>query len=139
MIEIVVGIWAVCLVLSLMVSGFNIYMVRRRLNSVKLKTLNANLEKLNLYWSYTNSNFQTLSPDIVTHDKNRSLRQAYAITLLGLLSIPGLLILLAVVLSIHFLAKTRKEMAVMESDLAKVDSLSQEQVSSLVQELNAIV
>nr|WP_295903458.1 hypothetical protein [uncultured Bdellovibrio sp.] len=139
MIEIVVGIWAVCLVLSLMVSGFNIYMVRRRLNSVKLKTLNANLEKLNLYWSYTNSNFQPLSPDIVAHDKNRSLRQAYAITLLGLLSIPGLLILMAVVLSIHFLAKTRKEMAVMGSDLAKVDSLSQEQVSSLVQELDAIV
>lgn len=138
MIEIVIGVWLGALALSLVVSGFNIYIVNKHLNSTKLKTLNKNLEKINLHWSYANSNFAPLSDGQIEADKKRSLRQAMGITLLGLLSIPGFLILLVAVASMHFLAKTRIEKAVLSSELAWDEALTKETVEIRVQEINSI-
>lgn len=138
MVEIILAVWLTCFVLSMTVVSINFYVTRKQLRSQTLKTLNLNLQKMGMYWSNSSSDFLALTPEAIETDAKKTLRNTLFIGFLGLASVPGFLLLTAVVLSIHFLARPRREIATFQSALAKDSSLSRENVEELVREISAI-
>ena len=134
MIEIIVGVWLASLIISLFVVSFNYHLTRKRLQSERLKTLNLNLAKIDMYWSNSLANFAPLTPDAVENDAAKTLRNTLLMGLLGLASIVGLIFLLILVISLHFLARSRKELATFRSSLATDKNLSVRDVQTLVSE-----
>ncbi|MNK01248.1 hypothetical protein D3C87_190430 [compost metagenome] len=138
MIEIIVGIWLLCFCLSMLTVGINFHLTRKKLSSKKLSTLNANLEKVELFWSSSLDDFSPLTSEALEKDTKATLRNSLLIGLLGLGSIPGFLLLLALVLSLHMLARSRKEVATFRSPLSTDTNLSKQDVETLVSQLSQI-
>ena len=138
MIEIILGIWVVCFFLSIMVLGINFHLMRKRLGSEKLKNLNMNLKKINMYWSNTAEDFLPLDSDSINKDEEKTLRNALFMGFFALGSLPGFILLFILILSIHFLAPSRKTVATFNSALAQKNALSQEEVQNLVKQLSQI-
>lgn len=137
MIEIILGVWIISMALSLISVGINFYLVQKKLESKKLEILNLNLEKINLYWSNTTEDFLPLEAEGIKRDKQKTLRNALLLSLFGLGSLPGFILLVVVILSIHFLAPSRKTKATFSSPLA-FENLSAAEVESFVKDLKQI-
>ncbi|QDK38172.1 hypothetical protein [Bdellovibrio sp. NC01] len=137
MIEIVLGVWFACLSLSAIVVSINFYLTRKQLQSRSLQILNQNLVKIDLFWSNSNADFNTLTENAIQLDARKTLRNTLLVGFLGIASVPGFLLLTAVVLSVRFLARSRKEVATFRSELAERD-LSKDEVERLVSELRHI-
>lgn len=120
------------------VVGVNFYLTRKKLQSKTLKNLNANLEKVNLFWSNSSNDFSPLSANAIENDASRTLRGTLLMGLLGLISVPGFLLLIALVLSIHMLARSRKEIAIFNSPLVSDVSLPKEHIENLVKEFSGL-
>jgi hypothetical protein len=138
MIEIALGIWFTCFTLSMTVVSINFFLTRRQLQSPQLKTLNLNLQKIGLFWSNTNADFSAIAEDAIEKDAKKTLRNSLLIGFLGLASIPGFLLLTAVVISVRFLARSRKEVATFRSALTSDAALEKSDVENLVNELRLI-
>jgi hypothetical protein len=138
MVEIIVGVWLTCLILSTFVVSFNYHLTRKRLKSERLKTLNLNLGKVDMYWSNSLANFAPLTEDAIAMDASKTLRNTLLMGLLGLASLIGLIFLITMVLSLHFLARTRKEIATFRSPLATDKNLNPSEVQNLVNEFAQI-
>lgn len=138
MIEIIAGVWLICLFLSLLTSAYSVYLTRKKLRSKKFQNINIHLQKIGMFWSNSAADFAILDTDSIINDENKSLRSAYMLGLLGLASIPGFLLLFVVTISIHFIAISRKEQALFQSALAQSSTLEINEVQSLVDKLNQI-
>ncbi|HEX7673696.1 MAG TPA: hypothetical protein VF412_05970 [Bdellovibrio sp.] len=138
MVEIILAVWFTCFVLSMTVVSINFYVTRKQLRSKTLQTLNNNLQKIEMYWSSAASDFAVLSPGVIEQDAKKTLRNTLLVGFLGLASVPGFILLTAVVLSIHYLARPRREIAAFQSALAKNPSLSESDVKTLVHEISEI-
>jgi hypothetical protein len=139
MIEVIAGVWLTSFVLSLIVTGFNFYTTRKRLNSQRLTILNFNLAKVDKYWSNSTANFAPLTANAIEMDAAKTLRNTLLMGLLGLASLIGLILLLTVVISLHYLVRSRREVATFRSALATDKNLSQGEVEKIVTELAQIL
>lgn len=139
MVEIIVGVWLVSLIISIFVVSFNYQLTRKRLKSERLRTLNFNLAKVEMYWSNSLANFAPLTADAIEIDAKKTLRNTLMMGLLGLASLIGLIFLVILVLSLHFLARSRKEIGTFRSRLATDKNLSQNEVQNLVNEFSQIL
>ena len=139
MIEIIVGVWLTSLFISLFVVSFNYYFTRKRLKSERLQTLNFNLNKVDMFWSNSLADFAPLTPDAIANDAAKTLRNTLLMGLLGLASLLGLVFLIILVISLHFLARSRKEIATFRSPLATNKDLDQNEITQLVNELKQIL
>lgn len=138
MIEIIVAVWITCFCLSMITVAFNYYFTRKKLFSNALKNLNVNLEKVGLYWSNSSADFLPLSLNSVQTDASKTLKNTFLLGALGLASVPGFLLLVITVLSIHLLARSRKERATFNSALVQNSDLSRSEVENLINEFNQI-
>ena len=138
MVEIIIGVWAVCFCLSMLTVGINFRLTQKKLKSKTLRNLNLNLEKAELFWSNSLADFAPLTPTAVENDAQKTRRNALVIGAFGLASIPGFLLLLALVLSLHLLARSRKEVATFRSLLTSDTNLGRHEVECLVKELQQI-
>lgn len=138
MIEIVLGVWFTCLSLSIIIVSINYHLTRKQLQSRSLEVLNHNLSKVGLFWSNSNADFTPLTENAVQLDAKKTLRNTLLVGLLGIASIPGLLLLTAVVLSVRFLARSRKEVATFRSDLVETEDLPVEEVEKIISDLRYI-
>lgn len=139
MVEIIVGVWLVSLVISIFVVSFNYQLTRKRLKSERLATLNTNLAKVEMYWSNSLADFAPLTEDAIETDAKKTLRNTLMMGLLGLASLIGLIFLIILVLSLHFLARSRKETATFRSPLATDKNLSPSEVKNFVNEFTQIL
>lgn len=138
MIEILLGVWFVSFCLSMMTLIYGFTLTRKKLHSSKLQNVNANLEKVGLFWSNAISDFAPLKENAVRLDQKKTLRSALMIGLLSLGSVLGFLLLFIVTISVHFIAPSRKEKAMFRSALANDPNLTSDQVTRVVDELKQI-
>lgn len=138
MVEIIVGVWLACFCLSMIVVAINFNWTRKKLQSRKLKNLNTNLEKVGLYWSNSQGTFATLTPEAIDADARKTQRVNLFMAFLGLWSVIGFLLLLIVVVSVHMVARSRKEIATFQSALAVDTDLARAQVEDLVRALGDV-
>jgi hypothetical protein len=110
--------------------------MRPHLSSEKMALLNQNLSKVGLYWSNCYGDFHTLGENSVARDMRRARRNFWLMTgFLSLLSILGMLLLIALFMSGH----PRRERNAFASALVSDPSLSPEQVSEAVREIQALI
>lgn len=138
MVEVIIVIWLTCFILSSALVTWNYFSTIQKLKSKSLINLNANLKKIDMYWSVSNENFEKLEMDSVQKDKAQALRSSLFLGFLGLASVIGFLLLLAIVLSLRFLIKERRTIAVFKSELTKNSELSKDQVENLYLEFSKI-
>jgi hypothetical protein len=138
-IEIILGVWLVCFCLSAIVTRFGYYLTYKKLTSQSLSNLNTNLKKIHLFWSNSSSDFTPLTEGAVEADAKKALRTSLLVGFLGVASVVGFILLFLVVISVHFLARSRKERATFRSALTDDTSLSAQEVEALVQDLRGIV
>lgn len=139
MVEIMIGLWLGSFLLSVLVVGMNFYVTRERLQSERLKILNFNLSKIDTFWSSSLANFSSLAPGAIENDANKTLRNTLFMGFLGLGSLPGFIFLVILVLSLHILARSRKEIATFRSVLAIDKTLDRSEVETLKVELDQII
>jgi hypothetical protein len=136
MIEILLGIWLICGLLSALLGILNLYLIHKKFKSAAFTQLNNHLLKANLFWSYTQGS--CLGIDAVNstqQDKKIALKQANYLFILTLFSLPGLIIILLALFGIHLLPPSRQEQEFFNSPLANTNNLNAEQVRLLVEEL----
>ncbi len=138
MVEIMLGVWTVCFVLSMTVVAVNFNITKKRLHSSKLQILNANLEKIDRFWSNSQGDFCERLPNSIEEDKTKYLKNVLLTGFLGLGSVPGFVLLFLLVISSHKLARSRKETATFLSDLAQVEINDLEKIKKVVSEMNQI-
>lgn len=138
MLEIIVGVWIISLILSLLTVGFGFFLTYKKLNSMQLRKLNENLGLADLFWSNSLADFATLTENSIQKDAAKTLQSSLWMALLGLASLPGFIFLLILVISVHTLARSRKERATFESVLAQRVGFSKEEVLKVVEELRSI-
>lgn len=120
MIEIILILWISCLALSIPLTIWNIKSVLKVKKSSSIQHLNHNLEKIGQFWSISSDSIQSLSDSNPEKDLQKSLRSYYLIGGLGFFSLPGLLFLTIVSVSMHMIT-SHKTNFIMNSDLAKSD------------------
>lgn len=138
MVEIIFGVWLTCFFLSMIVVAINFNWTRKKLNSRKLRNLNTNLEKIKMFWSNSQGDFAPLTADSIQSDAKKTQKTHLLMAFLGLWSVVGFLLLLVVVISVHLIARSRKEIATFRSPLAEGTSLTTVEVDDLVRVLNEI-
>lgn len=138
MIEILLGLWIICGLITLCLALLNIYLLRKKLNLAEVSILNQNLAKINSYWSYTQGN--CLKRDNVNsfaNDQKLAFSQSYKLCLLALFSLPGLIIMLLAFFGIHFLASNRLEQKVFKSPLVSNPNLSEPEVNLILDQVSS--
>ena len=120
MIEIIFIVWLTCLALSAPLTVWNIKSVLKIKKSNSVQHLNRNLAKIGRFWSISSDSIQNLSDSDPEQDLQKSLRSYYLIGGLGFFSLPGLLFLIIVSVSMHMISN-HKTNFIMKSDLAKSD------------------
>jgi hypothetical protein len=128
MIEIIAGVYLTCFALSWILIFWHFSFVSRELKSTKLVTLNHNLEKVGYFWSHSRGAIEKLGEFTAADDQKKSRRGVLWLGIFAFWSVPGFLILLAVILSLRFSFSSRKERAVLQSALAQNPELSPDEV-----------
>lgn len=110
--------------------------MRPHLLSPEMQVLNGNLAKIGLYWSNSDGSFRELSEGAVERDAEQARRHFWTMTtLLSLLSLVGMLLLIAIFMSGH----PRLERNTFNSALAKDPALPAGEVSKLVEEIKSFI
>ena len=135
MIEIMGTIYLLSFCTSVSLILWHYSFVHRQTQSPKVQTLNANLEKVKLYWSQSEGNFAALTPNSIEADHKKAKKSVLYIGILAFGSLIGLILVTAVILSSRYLARPRREVRVFQSPLVSEVNLSTEQISLLVEEL----
>ena len=112
----------------------------RRRNSVRARFVQAHLAQLNLYWSDSAEAIVPLTAHSASEETSRS-RRSIGLTglIMSLLSWPGFLFLLIIMLSERFLARSRRERKLFSSKLASAATLEREDVQRTIDELDLSV
>lgn len=131
MIEIIAGVWATCFLISLPITFWNVRSVVSKAKSLQFKTLNLNLAKIGMFWSLSSDGFQPLGERNSQDDVRKAMRSYMLIGALGIFSVIGLLLLIAVSLSMHLLV-SRTAQRVFESELTKNPNLDPKATQDLV-------
>lgn len=131
MIEIIAGVWATCFLISLPITFWNVRSVVQKAKSPQFKTLNLNLAKVGMFWSLSSDGFQPLGERNAKDDTRKAMRSYMLIGGLGIFSVIGLLLLIAVSLSMHLLVN-RTAQRVFESELTKNPNLDAQATQALV-------
>ena len=134
MIEIIASVYVTCLVLSGAIIFWHLSHLRRQLNSSGFQTLNQNLAKLGLFWSHSAGSLEKLSVLSIEEDRQKTLKSAMLLGLLGFASLPGFLLLLAVVLSLRYSSSSRKENKLLQGPLALEPNLAPEDIEPLIRQ-----
>ncbi|MES2856968.1 MAG: hypothetical protein V4692_13960 [Bdellovibrionota bacterium] len=120
-----------CLALSLLY----VFLRTQRRRSEQIKLLQKNLHKAGFYWS---ENAETLKPwshenvmAIIEENKKSDRNTVLTGVLLSLLSWAGAFFLLVIMLSERFLAQSRKEKKILDSELTRRDLDAQSVVAQL--------
>jgi hypothetical protein len=137
MIEILATVYLISMILSFSLVTWHYISTKRQLRSSRLKNLNRNLYAVGLYWSHSNGSFADLNAGSVEEDEKKSLRNVLWLALLGFFSVLGFLLLAAVIFSIRYLARSRLEVAVLDSALALQMNLPEDQVATLVEQFKS--
>lgn len=137
MIEILATVYLTCMILSFALLAWHYFATKKQLQSSRLKNLNRNLSKLEMFWSHSNGDFANVNEGSVEEDRRKSLRHVLWLCLLGFFSLPGFLLLAAVIFSVRYLAKSRLETAVLNSPLALQVNLAPSETETLVQQLKS--
>ena len=141
MIEAIFAIWGACFVLSWVIASlFITFVFQRRAASPHRKILNENLAKIGLFWSSRSDDFVPLSKGTVEKDRADSLKSILLMTtIFSALSFIGLICTVVMLSSIAFLARSRLELAALESRLATDPMLTLEQVREQVEHLKSLL
>jgi hypothetical protein len=137
MIEILFTVYVSCLILSVLLLSWHYLTTQRQLRAPSVLNLNRNLSAVGLYWSHSNGAFASLDEGSVAEDRRKSLRNILWLSLLAFASLPGLLLLAAVIFSVRYLARSRLEVAVMESPLALQVGLKVQETQALVEQMKS--
>ncbi|MBS1969531.1 MAG: hypothetical protein JSU04_04465 [Bdellovibrionales bacterium] len=135
MIEIIAGVWATCFLISLPITFWNVRSVVQKAKSPQFKTLNLNLAKVGMFWSLSSDGFQPLGERTAKDDTRKAMRSYMLIGGLGIFSVIGLLLLIAVSLSMHLLVN-RTAQRVFASELTQNPNLDAEATQALVTSLS---
>lgn len=137
-VEIMLGVWLVCFCLSALTLAINFHLTYRKMRSRALRNLNLNLEKVQMYWSNSAGNFAPLTSGAIEKDRKDTLRNAFLLGFLSLGSLPGFLLHFIIVVSLHLLARTRKEIATFRSPLASDPGLDKTAIERWIRDLSQI-
>lgn len=123
-----------CLALSL----FYVFLRNQRRQSEEIRMMQSNLHKAGYYWSENTESLKPWSPEtsstVIEENKRADRNTVMTGALLSLLSWAGAFFLLIIMLSERFLAQSRKEKRILESDLSRRD-LNAQDVSSQLRSL----
>lgn len=114
-----------------------VYLWKKRQSTGPFATLAENLLKAGLYWSDGREALISVGDGSKERDDRASVRNIILTgSLLTLLSWPGVLFHLVIMVSYRFLARSRLEKRLLASELARSRALSASRVHTLVKELN---
>lgn len=131
-------------VVTFLAVNFNLFWVHRTFRSPGLRILNHNLLKVNRYWSHEQGRIREVPPEadqrgLLKRDYQKSTRSAFLFgTLLIFLSWAGLVLFAIYFISIHWLAKSRLEIRIFESELVKNPNLDQKEVLGFLVEIGGL-
>lgn len=137
MMEILLGLWAFSLIVCLCLAALNLYLLKRKYQKSSYLCLNSNLKEIGYFWSISKGQMTSLSESDPQLDYDYSFKQGCYLMILGLFSLPGLIILTLALVGLHFLSEDRVEQRFFSSRLATDQKLSSNEISKLVAELNA--
>lgn len=127
--------YVVGLIPSASVTGLQIWFHRKKVTNIRYRRLQENLKKVGLVWREANSELEEYQPEKETQDLQRYEKDILLMgTFFLFLSWIGALFNTIILISVHFLAVSRKERKLFSSALAEKD-LSIEQVQEILQEL----
>jgi len=138
MIEVLGTIYLVSWLISISLITWHYLYVRNQINSSEFQTLNANLQKIGLFWSQTEDNFATLEVDSIGLDHQKAKKTVVFMGVLAFASLPGLILLTVVILSSRYLVRSRLESQVFASQLASDSRLSAAVVTELVEDFKRL-
>lgn len=131
-------------IVTFLVVNWNLFSVHRSFQKESLQTLNHNLSKVQKYWSLEQGRVVEVAEwesqtAYQKRDYEKSTRAAFLFgTMMIFLSWAGLVLFLIYFISTNKLAKSRMEERIFSSELVKNKNLPQNQVSSLLQEMESL-
>lgn len=136
MIEILVGVWIACFILSALITAINIRTVLNTARSTQVRTLNWNLKKIDMFWSMSSEAIHPLTENSVQLDLKKTLRNYLLLGCLGFFSVIGFVLLLVVSISMRMLT-SRQARRILSSNLTTMPDLENSMVQQLVEELKS--
>ncbi len=136
MIEILAIIYCSSLGLSSLLLLWNLNSLQSQLRSKELTQLNLNLRHVNLFWSLTDDNLKSLNESSIQKDAQAARRSCLMMGLLGLASLPGLLLYLVLTLSLSFVQSRRKKY-IFKSELVKSSNLNAHQIKEILEQFKS--
>lgn len=131
------AIYILGVVVGYALTSLNIWIRNRHRRSTSFMTTQTNLRKADLYWSDNEDKIVEWNETREKEDADRGNRGfAIAGALISALSWAGVLFITIIIVSEHFLARSRRERALFASPIGARDNLSRGEVESLVGELN---
>jgi len=130
--------YVISLALSFAVLLWHFKRVSAQLRSRRLSVLNNNLAKVDLYWMSSQDEFAPRAEGSLEKDRLHAERSIFVLGAVALAGPLGFVLVLITVLSLNFLARSRRQQAVFNSDLALREDLEHERVLSLVKELESV-
>lgn len=122
-----------CLVLTMLY----VFLRQRRRHAPAVRTLQANLRKIGLYWSDHQDAVVKWDDDASLAEQKRSqMAIGYTGLILSLLSWGGAFFLLIIMLSERFFARSRRERRLFASDLTKRSDFSEIDVQKEIERLD---
>lgn len=137
MIEILLTVYIASMAGSFLLLAWHYTTTKRQLQAPALENLNKNLKPLGLFWSHSNGSFSSLHEGSVAEDRRRSLRNILWLSLLAFASLPGFVLLSAVIFSVRYFARSRVETAVFNSPLALSVNLPEAETAGFVEQMKS--
>jgi hypothetical protein len=127
------------LVPSSALTALHLFLFRRKIKSQEMQTLQANLHKVNLFWSESNGEISTLEQGTPTQSERKYFKNVLIFgVIFFFLSWIGFFVQLLIMISLRYLAMPRVERALFASRLAK-EYLTEVEVRSELQILRGTV
>ena len=133
------AVYTVGFVACLALTMLYVFLRERRRQSHGAQQVQLNLAKAGLYWSDSADAIIALAPTSAIDERNRS-KKAIGTTglILSLLSWLGVFFLLIIMLSERFLARSRRELKLFNSELVHAPDLDATQVRRAIQDLDLL-
>ncbi|MES2964760.1 MAG: hypothetical protein V4760_12780 [Bdellovibrionota bacterium] len=129
--------YALGVLVGFVLTAFNIGLKKRHRTSSSFRNVEANLRKIDLYWSDNEDRIVEWTETRAKDDASKgNLGFAIAGALISALSWLGVVFLIVLVVSEHYLARSRRERALFASPLGESENLSSDEVRRLVGDLN---
>ncbi|MBL7543129.1 MAG: hypothetical protein JNL11_04900 [Bdellovibrionaceae bacterium] len=138
-----VAIGSIGALITFLLANFNLFIVHKSFSDPKIEILNANLAKMEWYWSMEQGAAVSVEGQDIQSvrdaDYQKATRSAFIFgTLMIFLSWLGLLILSIYMISVHKTAKSRIEKKIMSSDLANRNISDAEMIKQLLSQATGV-